>query len=643
MPNEIKILQFARGVEEAKWVAADIAARIKNGEAPENIAVLARAASHLEPVALELKKNGVPIFMAQTAGLLRTRAVIDVLALLRAALERGNSNAWYQLCLTRISQITPNDLVVCVDYARRKNWPLSRVMLADFPPELSETARVALQKLATDTKLTKEFLASNKPSVVLYQLLEQSGYFKIILNEISAGGESAAADIGLINEFLEFVAEWETQHASATPYDFLADCDRLLEVGEEGDRAGASERHGVQLLTVHASKGLEFSTVYVVSMIEGRFPGTERAEGIEIPDGLIREKTINENHHTEEERRLAYVAFTRAKENLFLTYAEKYSSADGARTRKPSRFISESGIKLVTPVGAETQMETLDGIAFADASLCQPTETVFNIPSSKKEEYSFTQLKAYENCPYQYWFSHVLKLPVRQKWTMNFGKSIHSALEQWYKLLQEKNSAQQASLFDLGAAPEDKSVPPVEKFLEILRRVWIPDGYPSAEMQTEKFLAAENMLRGYYRQHENIWRVPAHIEQRFKVAIGGEVVRGSIDRIDIHPSGEVEIVDYKTGEPKDADKIKFADKEQLLLYQVAAERQLQLKPTLLTYYYLQNNSAVTFTATAKDTEKAENNVAEITTQIKTNQFPPTPSPYTCKNCDYKDICPHRQL
>lgn len=617
-------------------MAADIVGRIKAGAAAADIAVLARAASHLEVVALELKKAGVQIFLAQTAGLLRSRVVIDVLSLLRAALERGNSNAWYQLGLSRVSQLAPADLVTCVDYSRRKNLPLARVMLADFPPELDETGRTALKKLATDTKLTKEFLGSNKPSLVTYQLLEQSGYFKKLVAEISAGG-AGVEDIELINEFLEFVADWEAQHPNATPFNFLADCDRLLEVGEEGEREGSAERGGVQLLTIHSAKGLEFSTVYVVSMIEGRFPGTERSEGIELPAVLVREKIVNDDHHMEEERRLAYVAFTRAKSNLILTWSEKYSSAEGARLRKQSRFISEAELSETTFRSVPAAREDV-----AEGLSASENNAPLVALNRQKEEYSFTQLKAFESCPYQYWFSHVLRLPVKQKWTMNFGKSMHSALEQWYKLLLEQNNAQQVSLFDTAPAA-DKTVPSVEKFLEILHRVWIPEGYPSAEFHEEKFHAAEDMIRGYYRKHADLWRVPAHIEQRFKIVIGGELVRGSIDRVDNLPSGGVEIIDYKTGEPKDPEKIKFEDKEQLLIYYLAAERQLKLQPALLTFYYLQNNAAVSFTPTPKDLTKVEEWVADITSEIKHGQFPPKPGQFTCRFCDFKDICPHREL
>jgi DNA helicase-2/ATP-dependent DNA helicase PcrA len=186
-------------------------------------------------------------------------------------------------------------------------------------------------------------------------------------------------------------------------------------------------------------------------------------------------------------------------------------------------------------------------------------------------------------------------------------------------------------------------VPAVESLIQILHSVWISEGYPSREFEDEKRVEAERMLRDYYAKHSSNWTAPAYLEQRFRVVIGGETLTGSIDRLDILPSGDVEIIDYKTGSPKTADDLKFDTKRQLLIYLLAAERELHVKPTLLTYYYLQNNEAATFTPKDKDLEKIENFVAETVAEIRTNNFTPNPSQFACGNCDFKDVCPSRKL
>lgn len=631
----VRMHQFATGIKEAQWVAREIKTMIDGGCEPKQIAVLARASSQLEETANELRRLSVPYVIAQTDGLLRTRVVIDMLSMLRVALERHNSNAWYQVSISRISNIAPSDLVETIAHAKRKNITLARALLAEYAPDLSEEGRAAVIELAQKMKLDGEFLRTNKASVILYQLLEQSGYFKVLVREIDAGSTVAMTDMTLVNQFLEFIAEWEVRHNHATPYEFLADCDRLLELGEEGQQAlDTSVIDAVQLLTVHSSKGLEFDRVFVVSMIEGRFPGTERSDGIELPPALLREEAVIEDQHTHEERRLAYVAFTRAKSELFVTCAEKYSSAEGARVRKPSRFIAEASCE-ITPL--------VEHDVSSDIEIENPEHTPFAVATDKKNSFSFTQLKSFETCPYQYWFAHVLKLPQRRKWSMAFGQTMHLALQKWYELLRERTSAQQVSLFDVEPQEDTSKPPEVDVLITLLKSNWISDGYPSRPFEEKKIAEAEGMLRQYYKQHAGNWIVPSFIEQRFRIVIGGEVLTGSIDRMDVLPSGEIEIIDYKTGSPKTSDDLKFSDKEQLLIYQLAAQRQFNMQPTLLSYYYLQNNDKASFIAKEKDLEKIENFVSETAAEIRTSHFAATPSQFACGNCDFKDICPYRQL
>ena len=623
--GQVSAQSFTTGIKEAKWVAAEIHRLIDEGAEPKDIAILSRTSSALEEFAHELQRAGVPYLISQTDGLLKTRVAIDILSMLRVALDRSHSSAWYQVAVSRISTIGSGDLVESISFAKRENHLLSKVFLGEHSPAVSDEGRAAILELAQKMFVEPEFLRTNRASLIIYQLLEQSGYFKKIVAEIQEGSETAMSDMALINTFLEFIAEWEVQHPHATPFDFLEDCDRLLELGEEGQQEiETSIINAVQLLTIHASKGLEFAHVFVVSAIEGRFPSTERTSGLQLPAALVREKSDEDQAHIEEERRLAYVAFTRAKEKLYITSAATYSSAEKARARKPSRFI------------AEATAEIAAGIEAADEA---PTEIVAApkpIALDTKETYSFTQLESYEKCPYQYWFAHVLKLPIKTKWSMSFGRSMHSALQTWYEQMREaKSESAQATLF----AP----VPAVESLIEILHSVWISEGYPSREFEDEKRVEAERMLRDYYAKHSSNWTAPAYLEQRFRVVIGGETLTGSIDRLDILPSGDVEIIDYKTGSPKTADDLKFDTKRQLLIYLLAAERELHVKPTLLTYYYLQNNEAATFTPKDKDLEKIENFVAETVAEIRTNNFAPKPSQHNCGMCDFKDVCPSRQL
>ena len=115
----------------------------------------------------------------------------------------------------------------------------------------------------------------------------------------------------------------------------------ISEGGEEGKMQQPSDTpDSVNILTVHGAKGLEFRYVFMVNLVEDRFPSRRRGEPIEIPLELIKEQLPEGDSHIEEERRLFYVGVTRAKDRLYLLSASDYG---GQRNKKASRFLEELG------------------------------------------------------------------------------------------------------------------------------------------------------------------------------------------------------------------------------------------------------------------------------------------------------------
>jgi len=128
------------------------------------------------------------------------------------------------------------------------------------------------------------------------------------------------------------------------------------------------------------------------------------------------------------------------------------------------------------------------------------------------------------------------------------------------------------------------------------------------------------------------------LERGFSIKINGNTLVGKIDRIDDFGDG-VEIFDYKTGEAK--EKLDFEDKEQLLIYQIAAEEVFKLNPKKLTFYYLSDNKKISFLGTEKEINNLKEKIIETIEQIKNSEFEPTPG-WQCQFCDFKDICDFAQ-
>jgi DNA helicase-2/ATP-dependent DNA helicase PcrA len=131
-------------------------------------------------------------------------------------------------------------------------------------------------------------------------------------------------------------------------------------------------------------------------------------------------------------------------------------------------------------------------------------------------------------------------------------------------------------------------------------------------------------------------------EKGFELPLGHDVVvTGRMDQVNRVGENEVEIVDYKTGRPRDAKKA--ASDLQLSIYALAAREVFDLDPTRLVFYNLANNEAVVTSRDDKALAAAKQKIAEVADQIRAGEFPAKPG-FSCSHCDFKPLCPaHEQL
>src|SRR2546430_6155647 len=199
-----------------------------------------------------------------------------------------------------------------------------------------------------------------------------------------------------VSRFAEDIAEFCESSPDHSLDAFMRYLDLVLLSGEDEEPAQVDAGEALQVMTIHQSKGLEFDTVFVPSLVEGRLPQWGRSPRFELPAFVLEPLVRGREDVIAEERRLLYVAMTRARSRLYLTCASHY---EGGRRWRESRFLNELGGGIVE--------KDLPADAAAPVPVNghrHPGEVVL----------SYSAITAYMDCPRQYWYRHVKHLPVFQ-------------------------------------------------------------------------------------------------------------------------------------------------------------------------------------------------------------------------------------
>ncbi len=590
-----------------------------------DFAILIRANDSANLFLQNLDEAGIPYQFLALRGLYAKPIVVDIINYFKLLDNYHESSAAFRILNLPFLEIAPDQIVKIAHFARRKSFSLfeSMKLAGTIPGVTRETLTIVnglISQIEKDTVLAK----NKKPSEVLRSFISNSGYLKYLSNDSASARESMMH----LNQYLKKMQAIEAEANDPRISDFLEIMKMEVEAGETGSLA-IDENAGpelVKILTVHSAKGLEFDYVFIVNLVDRKFPTDQRHEAIEIPNALIREKIPEGNFHLEEERRLFYVAMTRARKGLYFTSAEDYG---GARAKKLSRFLVELGFD-------KPEADRKSGEAFVKREKNGDAAAfVYEIP----KRFSFSQMQMYESCPLRYKFANVLKIPTFGSPYLTFGTVIHNTLQKFLEECFNVAGAIQQDLFGMKKVPGEKLLP-LKRLLEIYDETWSDDWYKDKKQKDEYYKKGKDVLKVFHEDFEINKPKVKFLEQTFTLKVGEYVFTGRIDRVD-DLGDVVEIVDYKTGQPKD-DNLSADDKKQLLFYQIAAEDILKLKLEKLTYYYLEGGKKVSFLGKEKDKDKLKESFLDNIAAIKAQKFEPTPGPHVCPYCDYRDICEFRK-
>jgi superfamily I DNA/RNA helicase/RecB family exonuclease len=598
---------FVPAVKETE--CGDIVAEIREMQRKHHLrwsdfAVLYRSHGHRGEIIEELAEQGIP-FAIENMDVMDTPAVRDLLACLRVVIQ-------------------PNDTASLLRVAALPQFSIK-----------GEQLRAALRALPRDAGLPnpKELLSKVDGGGSVVKAIERAREKVVRLNLKSAAALQVTGrefDLDLtatpVTALLNFVSAWEKKATTET-----GEAGELLEYLEYFREAGGSvnlpsntDADAVRIMTAHSAKGLEFDHVFILRAASPSFPDTYKEALFEFPRSLRDSASVDEYEDKDlflqEERRLFYVAMTRARDRLTI-----YAKPGIGRDKTPSGYMRELlGNKRLKSFLQERPPHPFQADMFAEAEV-EPAGSRaaewLNLPPAVDLglRVSASSVARYKICPLQFKLERDWRLPTEPSGPLQYGAAVHRVLLAYYQAIQAERPMTEQALLEL--------------FKAELASAGLQDAYQH-ELYEQQGL---RQLTEFFAASQSAPMPEVlHTEESFEVNLGNTVVTGRIDRMDRASDGSVTITDYKTGRPQsqeDAD-----DSLQLSIYALAARERWGYEARRLVLYNLAGNEAVVTHRGATDIELARKKVLETAANISAGRFGPKPG-FQCRFCAYKNLCP----
>lgn len=345
-------------------------------------------------------------------------------------------------------------------------------------------------------------------------------------------------NIQVLNTFFEFVKEIYSRNAKTTPKDLLL---MIAQMNEENIALPLQKtiqaENGVHLYTAHGAKGNEFEHVFIIGCTKQYWEAKKGGNyEYKLPDTITAtDDDKDKTYKTEVARRLFYVALTRAKKHLHISYA---ANDNAGKSQEHSAFVDEISNDEERVKINLSEEDMVNHIAWA----MQPEPEVrIKLANQQWIErvlqqltMSATTLTKYINCPLTFYYENILKVPFQKNDALSFGSAVHYALERFYRVMKEKGRVfptkeELINYFDFGMSMEAASL--------------TPDQY---ERRTEQ---GHTALSEYYDKY--YMEFAKDVEVEFSVPryyLEGVPVTGKIDKIELDGT-LIDVIDYKTGDP----------------------------------------------------------------------------------------------
>jgi DNA helicase-2/ATP-dependent DNA helicase PcrA len=612
----VEAISFAAKDAEAPDVASIIEEMRRRSRCTwKDFGVLYRSHGHRDAVVEQLAEREIP-FSIENMDVSDTPEVRDLFACVAVVVDLGSDASLFRVAALPQFDVDPEQLrtalrAIAKDSKDGVVTPLSSVL------DTVAGGRAVLESVrqARDEVNRKQA----KTRAALQMIGKQFG---LDLNS------------AILQAALKFAGDWENKATTKTKElsEWIEYLDYFRQAGGVIPMASKENEDAVRLMTAHGAKGLEFPHVFILRATRGSFPASYRETLVEFPRELRDPDSAgagddDKTLYDQEERRLFYVAMTRAKDSLHI-YGKQGTGRDKTPAGLMRELIGNPGLQpwLRPRAALPSQPELIELAAAADPAHPEGSRLAawLALPAIEglDARLSASAVETYETCPLQFKFEREWKLARQVHAALQYGAAMHRVLRTYYDSVR------------LGRTKSDDEL--LQLFLDDLAASGIQDEYQRDLYLRQGLEQLRDFLAG---MHSTPPPEVLHTEEWFDVQIAGTKVAGRIDRMDRTPDGGVAIVDYKTGKARSQED---ADESlQLSIYAMAAREKWGYRVGALMFHNLEGNVSVLSKRTEFQLEEARARVRDAARGIAEGNFDPKPD-FHCSFCAFRGLCPARE-
>jgi len=554
------ITEYANPAQEAIDVAMQIEALTDQGISGKEIAVIYRNHAQVAAIVSMLEEKKIAVNTRRKIDLLQLPFIQNILYILNwIAREKyipySADDILFQLLHSDFFSISPLEIakLSMTVYAKNKTsreeiFSLRRLMAESAIPRADLFNQPNGQSVKEVSNMLEDLLKASGNST-LQQLLEQVIQKAGVLSFIMQSHEKPWF-MQVLNAFFNHLKDENKRNPELTLEEWLAN----IEIMKKNRlpislyRLTASDE-GVNMVTAHGAKGSEYAHVFVIGCTQNIWDdaGNSGKYSYKLPDNLV---SVNRNATSlEESRRLFYVAITRAKTHLHISYPVK---DDKDKEQTKSTFITEIVEQSNLSI---TPKQVADGL-MADYLLLQFKETAKPEIELVEDEYinqllrkytlSVTHLNNFLDCPLKFYYQNLIRVPAAKNESMAFGSAIHWAIERLFVKMRERNNV---------FPSKQEMVDDFNWHMKNNREAFTAEAF---KLKTDY---GEKILPAYYDYHINRWNKVIIAEKAVRnVTVQNIPINGKLDKLEFNGK-QVNVVDYKTGKYANAKKKLVAPNE----------------------------------------------------------------------------------